>query len=244
MCGSASAAMPAPLSAIDRRSSRRLTVAAGDDADHRDAAARVGELDRVVQQVREDLHEARVIGVDVDRLGRQRHVRGEPAGVEGGAVAFHRVADQLRDQRRLGLELDLARGDARDVEQIVDETDHLRDLALHHRPHPRDRAGRVVRQAQDVEAGAQRGQRIAQLVGEDGDELVLAAIDVAQLLFLDAQPFLGLAQLVDVGGGADPADAIVRRPSGGRARPGSDASGSAPSAICRRCSKAYGRLVA
>ena len=69
--------------------------------------------------------------------------------------------------------------------------------------------GGVVRQAQHVEAGPQRRQRIAQLVREDGDELVLAAIDVAQLFFLDAQPLLRLAQLVDVGRGADPADPIV-----------------------------------
>ena len=75
-----------------------LPVGAGDVAGDGDGAARVGELDGVVQQVREDLHEAGVIGVDVDRLRRQRDLRDEPAGVERGAMAFHGVADELRDQ--------------------------------------------------------------------------------------------------------------------------------------------------
>ena len=59
-------------------------------------------------------------------------------------MAFHGVADELRDQRRLRLELDLARRDARDVEQIVDEAHHLGDLALHHRADARHRPGGVV----------------------------------------------------------------------------------------------------
>jgi hypothetical protein len=79
-----------------------LAIGAGDAAGDGDRAARVGELDRVVQQVRKNLHEARVIGVDVDRLRRQGDLRREPADVERGAMALHGVADELRDRRRLG----------------------------------------------------------------------------------------------------------------------------------------------
>ena len=111
------------------------------------------------------------------------------------------------------------------------------DLALHHRPDARHRSGGVVRQAQHVEPRPQRRQRIAQFVREDGDELVLAPVDVAQLLFLDAQALLRLAQLVDVGRGADPADALVRA---GRRQDGFGAA-QVPAVVARRPSAAGAR---
>ena len=44
---------------------------------------------------------------------------------------FHGVIEDLRQQQRFALELDVAHRDARNVEQIVDDARELRGLPLH-----------------------------------------------------------------------------------------------------------------
>ncbi len=79
------------------------------------------------------------------------------------------------------LQRDLARGDARDVEQVVHQPREVLHLAAHHLARPLAHRA-VVGHAQDLDRVADRRQGIPQLVREHGEELVLATVGVAQLL--------------------------------------------------------------
>ena len=79
------------------------------------------------------------------------------------------------------LQHDLARGDPRHVEQVVDEPHHQRDLALDHGPHSPHGLRGVAGEADQLESGADRRQWIAQLVRQEREELVLARVGFAQL---------------------------------------------------------------
>ena len=76
----------------------------------------------------------------------------------------------------------LPRRDTAHVEQIVDQADHVIDLPVHHFVRVAQRAGRSPRQPQDLQRVANRRQRIAQLVGQRGEEFVLAAVGFPQRL--------------------------------------------------------------
>ncbi len=71
-------------------------------------------------------------------------------------------------------------------------------LTLHHGLDSVDEARLVARAAQQLDAHANRHQRIAQLVGEHRDELVLTTIGIAQLLRAQAQRTLGALLLRDI----------------------------------------------
>jgi hypothetical protein len=113
--------------------------------------------------------------------------------------------------RATSAQLDLAAGDARDVEQVVDEARELAHLAVDHVVGPLQARRGGGLGAQDLDRVAHRSERIAQLVGEDREELVLAAVGLLQCLgelrILDrhrAQVLLGALALVDVGAVAVP----------------------------------------
>ena len=72
--------------------------------------------------------------------------------------------------------------------------------------------------ADQLEAGADRRQRIAQLVGEHGQELVLAAIGLGELLLALAQRHFRALAVVDVGHDAGEPDGAPRHPVERRAR--------------------------
>ncbi len=99
-----------------------------------------------------------------------------PGGVDGRTAGLHRALDGLRDRRDLLSELEPVAGDAADVQQIVDQAHHQRGLPLHDAPR-RDqcRVGRL-RAFEDLEAVAQRGERIAQLVRKNRQELIFALV--------------------------------------------------------------------
>jgi hypothetical protein len=111
------------------------------------------------------------------------------------AAELHRVGDDALQREHLELELDLAARDARHFHEVVDQPHHVLDLAFHHlvvRPGFVGTEGLALQQGQ---RRAQRGQRIAQLVGQRRQEYGLALIGLAQSL-QDA------AQLVLAGAGA------------------------------------------
>ena len=87
---------------------------------------------------------------------------------------LERARDHVAQVDTLAAQLDLARGDARDVEQIVDHAREVRDLALDDAPLAR--IGRLVAPRHDLERGDDRRERVAQLVAEHGEELVLGAV--------------------------------------------------------------------
>ena len=97
------------------------------------------------------------------------------------------------------VEVDSPPADPRDVEKIIDQPPEVVDLALDHRqfaPGPMAiRPGLL----QQVDGRLDRGQRIAQLVREDGQEFFLAAIRLAEF-------FLGVLAAGDVGEHPEDAD--------------------------------------
>ena len=120
---------------------------------------------------------------------------------------MHAVARQLLGEDRLGhgtqvhaalLELQLAVDRARTVQQIVQHGRHVPRLARQHLAHAGN-AGRLRRRdGQQVGGGRDRRQRVAQLVRQHGQEVVLLLV-AARQLGLDA---------LDVGVGVPDAEGV------------------------------------
>ena len=92
---------------------------------------------------------------------------------------FHRRVHGVSQVYPFDMQRDLAPGNPADIEQIVEQARHVLQLALHHRQHGL-RLWLGTRHSQDLDAVADRCERIAQLVGEAREELVLAAIRLSQ----------------------------------------------------------------
>ena len=147
-----------------------------------DVAAPVGELARVVEQVADHLRQPRGVGAQIERLRRQRHRQ----LVVQAAVPRARRLDGLLDDRPeldgLLAKLELAARDAAEVEQVVDQARQLAHLTF---DHPQRRACHLcvaVSDAQGAHGVADRGQRVAQLVRQHREELVLAAVGFGQVV--------------------------------------------------------------
>ncbi len=89
--------------------------------------------------------------------------------------------------QRLALHANLSLRDARDVEQIVDEADHVLRLPLDDRLRPQRLLGPRLHALQDEDAVADRRERIAQLVREHAQEVILALVRFDQRVALGAQ---------------------------------------------------------
>ena len=148
-----------------------------------DAAAVVGVLGGVVQQVGEHLRQAHGIAADhIGSAGRSIVIRWRPASITGRLVST-RLRRSPWSTAISSLQLDLAARDARDFEQVVDQPHHVVDLPLHHLADCACACGSLSPgQPQDLQRVADRRQRIAQLVRQRREELVLAAIRRAQRL--------------------------------------------------------------
>ena len=144
--------------------------------DHAAAARRAA--DRVLEQAREHLREPPGIGVHQDgalprpdgeaqRLAA-RGLRGRVGGPPERGAEVHRLAVQL----------DAPLGDPREVEEVVHEPPELPGLPRDHRGVARDPG--VAARLEQVPRGGHRGERVAQLVADRGEELVLAAVRVLE----------------------------------------------------------------
>ena len=100
-------------------------------------------------------------------------------------VRLERALHQAGQLAHAALQLNLPGGDARDVQQVVHQAHHVPDLPLHHPSHPLHRVAAVAAEPNQLEAGADRRQRIAQLVRQHGQELVLPPVAFEQLLFAE-----------------------------------------------------------
>ena len=178
-----------------------------------DASAVVAVLRGVAQQVHEHLFEPGRIGVGPERRRRQR--RSSSCWWRSATCARTASAARARTMRQvqpLAAHLDLAQRDARDVHQVVDQLLEVAHVAPDHRDAPVALALQL-RRARDGDRAADGRQRIAQLVREHRQELVLAPVGVEQ-------PGLGHLPRGDVLDRADVADgrAARRRRSGSCAR--------------------------
>jgi hypothetical protein len=156
-------------------------------AGERDPAALVHVLRRIVQQVGEHLGHADRVGPQEHRPRRQRDGQRVPLAVDEGPGRLDGTVDDLGQFDRLVPEVDLARGDPGHVEQVIDEAAQVVHLGGHHLPCPVGGFPVDLAELEQVQGGADRGQGVAQLVGEHRQELVLHAGVPPQLLRLPPQ---------------------------------------------------------
>jgi hypothetical protein len=143
-----------------------------------DFSARLGALGGVDQQIREDLRQPH--GIAVDHQPFAWHVDGERVRtlLEERAGHLDGLGEHGRKLQWLLLEPHLAARDARDVEQVVDEPAEVPHLPLDHLVLALIPSAAQLHELQGGEDGR---QRVAQLMAEQGEELVLAAIGLARL---------------------------------------------------------------
>ena len=164
---------------------------------HRDLSTARRELHRIVQHVREHLYEAGRIAVNPDRRRRRLHIESMLGSLCEGHRAFQRDLYQIRQPHTLAAEPDLVRRNPRHIEQVLDQADELFHLPLDDGACVRrDQRGDILLQPFQCESN--RRQRIAQLVSERRQELVLA------LVRFDQRPLRAL-QFVDIRRRPDPA---------------------------------------
>ncbi len=156
--------------------------------DQPDDAAALGVFGGIVEEVGNDLVQADGVGIKLDRSFRYADDELMPVGVDQRAGRFDRAGDDIAQEEPLRPKLDFAPHEPRQVEQVVDEADHVIDLPLEHG----DRFSRDFRVdprgPHDFECIADRGQGITQFVGQRGEEFVLAAIGLLGL-FVQADIF-------------------------------------------------------
>ena len=102
------------------------------------------------------------------------------------------------------MQSDAAVRDARRIEQVIDHAHHVAHLSLHDASGLLSVAFARAGPRQQMHRVAQRGQRVAQLVRQHRQELVLAAIRLDERL-------LGFLQVGDVERRADHADEVAIR---------------------------------
>ena len=143
-------------------------------------AARFRVLGRVLDQVGDHLGEADRIALDEEGADRDRNRQVLLLGLDQRPGDLHRPRDRGCQVEPLPAQVDLAHGGARDVEEVVDQPREMGHLPLDHRPLA---IGGGVRRSQphDMERGEDGRQRVAKLVSEDGEELVLVAIRLQEL---------------------------------------------------------------
>ncbi len=147
-----------------------------------DLSARIGILGGVVEQVGDHLGQAHGVGVEDQRRGRQGNGELVAAGLNERLAGFDGAADDRGQLDRRLAEFDLAAGDARDFQQVIDQADHVIHLPFHHLMHALDGTAFGVGQPEEMEAIADQGEQIAQLMGQHRQEFVFAAVGVFQCL--------------------------------------------------------------
>ncbi len=149
------------------------------------AAARLGVPRRVREEVREDLSEADGIAMKEDRILRQDDLEGVLPAEKERPRRLERALHDGGEGDSLGPQADLPVRDPGNVEEIVDEPDEMGHLPLDDHSRLRESGPillSVPRARQDLRRVRDGGEGIAELVREGGQELVLPAIHVAELL--------------------------------------------------------------
>ena len=127
--------------------------------------------------------------IDIDQM---------PPLFEEGAGDLHRARHRVPHLEGPAIELDLAARDARHVEQVVDESSEMPDLAFDH--------GHLARldlpQANQLHRRRDRRQRITQFVTEHRQELVLDAVGFGQVALAVAQGIFRALTIGDIAGAA------------------------------------------
>jgi hypothetical protein len=133
------------------------------------------ELGRVSEEVAYHLRKAGRIGVYEHRLWAELAIQTDSIFLEERAVVVDRSTNEIVQLGPPPFKSDLPSADTRDVEQVVDQTGQMLDLAFDHGI----RATRLFTTwggpFKDEQAVADGRQRVAQLVGKHGHDFPTAA---------------------------------------------------------------------
>ena len=147
----------------------------------RDPPSRRRELGGVGDEVRDHLVDPAGVGLDGQRLRRRPELEPDPLRGHLWTQIVRRPPHEVVQVVRRALETHLAPGDRGEVEELVDQPAQRADVALDH-------VGgvpgmlRIGPTTQDFRPREQRRERRSQLVGDHGQELVLAPVRLACLL--------------------------------------------------------------
>ena len=149
---------------------------------HGDAAALGGELERVRDEVVDDLAEPRAVGFD-DRHPRVLERQLDAAVLRGRLRRLDALADEPREVERLRLELELPRLQVADEEQVGHEAEQALGVAVDDAEEVLLLLGEFPHLAVQhrLDVADDRGQRRAQLVRDVGDELVLQPLRLVRV---------------------------------------------------------------
>src|SRR4029434_4974544 len=145
-----------------------------------DTAAAPGVLGGIVEQIREYLSDPHGIRVEHHRPLRQRRIEVVAGGSDSGAAGLHGTHDDTGEIDGALAQLDAALGNARQLQQVVDQAHEAVYLAREYAARLRDQLRVAIRHPQQLDRIADWRERIAQLVRQRGEELVLAAVRIAQ----------------------------------------------------------------
>ena len=205
-----SAGMPMPVS---RTRTARRRGSPGASSDLQQDMPALGELERVVDEIAQDLRQAHGIAGDLVRhLGRDRGRKIEPLRLRALAEQRHDGVDDLGRVDGDALELELAGLDLGEVQDVVDDREKALARAgddLGVAPLP----DRQIRRRQELGHDQHAVHRRADLVAHGGEELGFRDVGGFRRL-------LGLAQIVGAVG-----DLLLER-SRGASRGGDRARGS------------------
>ena len=136
------------------------------------------------KQVADHLREPHHVAVDDDLPCRPREHQLVAPCIDRRLHLFDRPVDNFAHVDRLFIEMNLAGDDPRHVQQVVDQPHQVNDLPLHHPRRFVNFRLRRPRHLQQLDAVADRRQRIPQLVGQHRQEFVLLLVGKLQLLDL------------------------------------------------------------
>ncbi len=156
---------------------------------HPDIASSGRELRGIGEEIHDHLLQARGVGAHVDGSVRHRHGQPVLAPLQERSGGLHGLRDEPRHVRGDQLQLDGAAGDARDVQQVIDQPGHVLDLPFDDGPHTGRDAGVALGEREELRGGPDRGERRAELVREHREELVFPPVglerEIGRLLPLD-----------------------------------------------------------
>ena len=185
---------------------------------HPNGAADRRVLERVGEQVSDDLLEPHAVGVDPHR--HRLDTQAMRLGLARRGERADRAPRDLGQIYGCAVQEDLAGHHAPHVEQVVDQSPEVRALAQDHVARATDRLVGTLELVQQAHGAADGAERVAQLVTQHGQELVLGAIDPLRLeqprRDLPLDPLLVRDVAGRLGGADDPAERVAHRRHGER----------------------------
>ena len=157
-----------------------------------DPAAFRGVLGGIIQKVGQNLGQPRGVDFEHDSDAPEAKSRARACNHRAEAARLHGQLDDAVELDRLFLEHDRSTGDPGNIEEVVDDPGHVLDLLGDDVDRPTQIGAVRPFDAHDLNGVADGRQRVPQLVGEHGEEMVLALIGVAKR-------FLHSLSVVDVG---------------------------------------------